>query len=127
MTPHGHFCWNELMTRDTARARDFFGKTVGWTFDGREMGDGRPTYWVAMEGGQPVGGIFDITDSRFDGVPEAWMSYLAVDDVDERVGMAAKEGGKVIRPPFDIAGVGRIALVADPGGAVLGWMTPAAR
>ena len=124
MTAHGHFHWNELMTRDTERARAFFGKTVGWRFDEMKM-DGRPSYWVAMDGDQPVGGIFDITDKKFEGAPEAWMSYLAVDDVDKRIEMAKKEGARVMQEPFDIPKVGRIAIVADPGGAMLGWMTPA--
>jgi hypothetical protein len=39
---------------------------------------------------------------------------------------ALKEaGGSVMRDPFDVPEVGRIAIVADPGGAAQGWMTPA--
>jgi predicted enzyme related to lactoylglutathione lyase len=30
-----------------------------------------------------------------------------------------------MRPPFDVPGVGRIAILREPGGAVVGWMTPA--
>jgi hypothetical protein len=28
-----------------------------------------------------------------------------------------------MRPPFDVPGVGRIAIVRDVNGAVMGWMT----
>ena len=31
----------------------------------------------------------------------------------------------VMREPFDIPGVGRIAILQEPGGAGVGWMTPA--
>ena len=103
MTAHGHFHWNELMTRDTERAKAFFGKTVGWTFDEMKM-DGRPAYWVAMDGDQPVGGIFDITDKRFEGVPEAWMSYIAVDDVDRRIEMAGAKAPGSCRSPSTFQG-----------------------
>lgn len=124
MAEHGHFYWNELMTRDVERAKTFFGKTVGWTFEEMRI-EGNPPYTVIRDGEKTVGGIFDINGERFEGVPENWMSYIAVDDVDKRVEMAKQTGGTVMQEPFDVRGIGRIAIVADPGGAVLGWMTPA--
>ena len=30
---HGHFHWNELMTRDVARAKNFYADAMGWTFE----------------------------------------------------------------------------------------------
>ena len=62
---------------------------------------------------------------QFDSVPESWMSYLAVDDVDARVKKAQSAGAILMRPIFDIPGVGRIAILKEPGGAGVGWMTPA--
>jgi predicted enzyme related to lactoylglutathione lyase len=53
------------------------------------------------------------------------MSYIAVDDVDARVGKATKAGAKLMKPAFDVPGVGRIAILTQPGGAGIGWMTPA--
>jgi len=29
-----------------------------------------------------------------------------------------------MRPLFDIPGIGRIAILREPGGAGVGWMTP---
>ena len=52
------------------------------------------------------------------------MSYLAVDDVDARVKKATAAGAKLMRPIFDIPGVGRIAILTEPGGAGIGWITP---
>ena len=80
---HGHFYWNELMTRDVERAKKFYADTVGWSFEAMPMPDG--TYWVAKMGDEPVGGLFPTQRPQFDGVPESWMSYIAVDDVDARV------------------------------------------
>ena len=37
---HGHFYWNELMTRDAEKAKKFYGNTVGWTFEAMTMPDG---------------------------------------------------------------------------------------
>jgi hypothetical protein len=125
MTAHGHFHWNELVTRDVEKAKKFYGDTIGWTFDGMPMPDG--TYWVAKMGDQPVGGLFPIGGPQWEGVPEHWMSYLAVDDVDARVKKAVAAGAKVMRPAFDIPGVGRIAILTEPGGAGIGWITPVPR
>jgi predicted enzyme related to lactoylglutathione lyase len=119
---HGHFHWNELVTRDVEKAKKFYGSTIGWTFDGMPMPDG--TYWVAKIGDIPVGGLFPIAGPQWDGVPEHWMSYLAVDDVDKRVAKAVKAGAKLMKPMFDVPGVGRIAILTEPGGAGIGWMTP---
>jgi predicted enzyme related to lactoylglutathione lyase len=125
MAAHGHFHWNELVTRDVEKAKKFYGNTIGWTFDAMSMPDG--TYWVAKMGDQPVGGLFPIAGPQWDGVPEHWMSYLAVDDVDARVKKATAAGAKLMRPAFDIPGVGRIAILTEPGGAGVGWITPVPR
>ena len=120
---HGTFCWNELMTRDVERAKQFYRDAIGWTFEPMPMPDGG-TYWIAKSGTQMAGGMFELKSPEFDGVPESWMSYLAVDDVDRRVAKAVKAGAKLMKPIFDVPGVGRIAILMQPGGAGIGWMTP---
>jgi hypothetical protein len=122
---HGTFCWNELMTRDVERAKKFYADTIGWSFDGMPMPGGGGTYWLAKIGDQPVAGIFDISAPEFGPVPESWMAYIAVDDVDARVKKALAAGAKQMKPTFDVPGVGRIAILMEPGGAGIGWMTPA--
>jgi predicted enzyme related to lactoylglutathione lyase len=121
---HGTFYWNELMTRDPERAKRFYRETIGWSFEPMPMPDGS-TYWCAMLGDKPVAGMFSLTSPEYDGVPESWMSYLAVDDVDKRVAKAIKAGAKLMKPIFDVPNVGRIAVLTEPGGAGVGWMTPA--
>lgn len=122
MWAHGNFYWNELMTRDVEKAKAFYASTIGWSFDGMPMPEG--TYWVAKVGGKPVGGLMAINSPQFAGVPEAWFAYLAVDDIDARVAAAVKAGATVMRPAFDVPGVGRIAILRQPDGAHIGWMTP---
>jgi uncharacterized protein len=123
--PHGTFCWNELMTRDVERAKKFYADTIGWSFDGMPMPDGNGTYWIAKMGDQRVAGILDISAPQFGPVPESWMAYIAVDDVDARVKKALAAGAKQMKPTFDVPGVGRIAILMEPGGAGIGWITPA--
>jgi predicted enzyme related to lactoylglutathione lyase len=121
---HGTFYWNELMTRDVEGAKKFYTDTLGWSYDAMPMPDGAGSYWLAMMDGEPVGGILDISAPDFGQVPESWMSYIAVDDVDARVAKAVKAGAKLMKPAFDVPGVGRIAILMQPDGAGVGWMTP---
>jgi predicted enzyme related to lactoylglutathione lyase len=125
MTQHGAFHWNELMTHDVETVKAFYASTVGWTFEGMSMPTGKGTYWMAKVGDQPVAGIFPMSGPEFEGVPDYWMPYLAVDDVDARIKKAVTEGATMMMEPFDIPGVGRIAIMRQPGGAMIGWMTPA--
>jgi uncharacterized protein len=120
---HGGFHWNELRTRNAERAKRFYQETIGWSFERSATPDGHD-YWVATMDGRPVAGLFPLTSPRFDGVPESWMSFLAVDDVDARVAKAAEAGAELVMPIFDVPNVGRIAMLREPGGAGIGWITP---
>ena len=122
MAEHGSFYWNELTTSDVKTAKKFYKATLGWSFDGMKMPTG--TYWVAKAGEKMVGGIFDTTGTEMAKLPEHWLSYIAVDDVDKRVVKAKKAGATIIRPSFDVPGIGRIAIIKQPGGGVIGWITP---
>ena len=123
MASHGHFQWNELRTRNAERAKKFYSETIGWTFEASKTPDGA-TYWVAQMNGHPVAGLFSLDDPRFDGVHESWISFLAVDNVDARVTKATAAGAKLVMPIFDVPEVGRIAMLLEPSGAGIGWMTP---
>jgi predicted enzyme related to lactoylglutathione lyase len=123
MWTHGHFHWNELMTPDVGKAKDIYAKTLGWTYEDMAMPDG--TYFVIRDGSPvPIGGMMAIPKDTPPGMSPHWLSYIAVDDVDKRVAALQAEGGTVMKPAFDIPGVGRMAIVSDVTGAVSGWITP---
>ena len=56
------------------------------------------------------------------GVPPHWNVYFNVDDVDASVAKAKDLGAQEIAPPFDVQGVGRMAVLADPQGAAFNLM-----
>ena len=122
MSEHGMIVWSELMTTEVDKAKAFYSKTLGVTFDPFDTGEGK--YWVAMAGGKPAWGLMDMT-GRPDAGPSVWFTYIAVDDIDQRVKAAEAEGAKLCMPVFDIPTVGRIAILIDVTGAMIGWMTPA--
>lgn len=114
--------WNELNTRDPEAAKSFYGDVFGWGFEEREFETG--TYTSIKVGAETVGGMIDITGRAPEEVPAHWLVYFAVDDVDATVAKAGGSGGAAALEPFDIAEVGRIAIVKDPFGAVFAVMTP---
>jgi len=123
MPPHGKFIWNELMTHDIERTKKFYGGTLGWSFEPMQMPD--MTYWIIKMGDERVGGMYEMKGSDFADMPEQWVSYVGVDNVDARYKKALAAGAKKMREPFDVPNVGRIGFLVDPGGAVIAWMTPA--
>jgi len=121
----GTVAWTELMTRDIAAAKRFYGRICGWRFVDVPMGPDGPIYTLGMKGEQPVIGMMDMADSgEPPEVAPYWMSYFAVADVDATVEGLEEMGGRLVRPPFDVPGTGRIAIVIDPTGALHGLMTP---
>ena len=118
----GRFVWYELMVDDRAKAKDFYGKVLGWGFDDMPMpGMDGETYTLAKAGEANVAGVMSVpADAKAMGVRPKWSAHVAVDDVDATAKRAVELGGKVYQgPPMDIPGIGRFAVCADPDGAVI--------
>lgn len=112
----GAFSWSELMTSDPAAAAKFYGALFGWTVKDMDMGTG--PYLVATVGDTGVAGIMGMPPGA-PAMPPAWGCYVTVDDVDATLAKAESLGGKTVMPPMDVPGVGRMAVLQDPQGAVL--------
>ncbi len=121
-TVHGTFCWNELNVRDVEAAKQFYQDTLGWTFEGKDMGSG--IYWLASSGNKMVAGLHAMACANNPDMPSNWLPYIAVDDVDARVERATALGATLLLPACDVPDVGRIAILREPTGATVGWMTP---
>ena len=77
-------------------------------------------------GEKPIFGAFDMsTLEGMDNVSAHWLTCMAVDDVDESYRQITASGGKVMQKPFDVAMVGRSAVIQDPTGEVVVIGTPA--
>ncbi len=110
----GSFCWNELATSDTAEAGDFYTTLFGWGKDVQQLGP--MEYTSFTNGDRPAAGMFTITP-EMGNVPPHWLVYFAVDDCDAATQKATELGAMAIKPPDDIPGVGRFAILLDPQGA----------
>lgn len=118
----GEFCWNELMTSDTAQAKDFYGKLFGWTSQDFPME--HTTYTMLFQGEQPVAGMLPIPPQGVGTIPPHWMSYVLVSNLDEMVTKAKGLGAIVKVPPTQAGEFGRFSVIADPAGAIFSLWEP---
>jgi predicted enzyme related to lactoylglutathione lyase len=52
------------------------------------------------------------------------MTYLSVGDIDQAEVETSRSGGEIMRPPVKIPGVGKLAVVTDATGAMIGLIEP---
>ena len=121
MSFHGNPCWYELGTGDLDGAGDFYGKVLGWEV--ADSGMEGFTYHLARMGEAMIAGMMGL--DMQDGAPGPnWLVYFATDDCDRTAQDAAAAGGSLLKPPADIPGTGRFAVIRDPQGAVFGILQP---
>ena len=107
------------MTTDRAGAEAFYAPVTGWTFGG----DDAYRHIEASEG--QIGGVLALTEEMTGGgARPGWLGYIMVDDVDAMIGSITSGGGTVHMPAREIEGAGRVAMVADPQGAIFYLIKP---
>ena len=110
--------WLDLSTSDEAAAIEFYGSLFGWTNEANDAGGGM-MYNMQKQGDAYVGGIYKQRDEEAaQGIPPHWTTYISVDNVDEAVTRVAGAGGQVYMEPYDVMEAGRMAIFAEPTGAV---------
>jgi hypothetical protein len=117
---HGAFGWFELMTTDVAGAKKFYADLFGWEMVPYPMGE--TAYTVFKVNGDETAGMMAIPPEA-QGMPATWSIYITVDDVDATAKKVTELGGRILRPPMDIAEVGRFCVLQDPQGAAICAMT----
>jgi len=120
--PHKNW-WHELNTWEPEAALDFYGRTLGWQFEVANLPDGA-SYWIARKDGRPVGGVFGLTAPDYEGIPSHWMTYMSVPDIVRAETETASAGGEVMRAATKVPGVGKLSVVSDSTGALIGLIEP---
>jgi len=115
--PAGVPCWVDTDQPDPDAAVEFYGGLFGWEFDGGMPDDAPVKYFVAQLRGKDVAGVGGRPDDAPQ-TPVAWNNYVAVESADDATGKVEDHGGSVVMEPFDVLDAGRMAVFADPEGAV---------
>jgi predicted enzyme related to lactoylglutathione lyase len=112
--------WLDLGTPDPKKAAKFYSSLFGW-----DVQEGPPEsggYAIAHLRGKAVAGLGPQQNPG----PPVWTTYINVDSADDTVAKVKANGGMAFMEPFDVMDVGRMAIVADRQGAVLGLWQPKA-
>jgi uncharacterized protein len=100
-------CWVDTWQQDADGAASFYTQLFGWEA-------ARGEYSMFRLRGRDVAGLAESAETA-----PAWTTYVWVDDADATAERVSAAGGRLIREPFDSLDGGRMALFADPAGAVI--------
>jgi predicted enzyme related to lactoylglutathione lyase len=118
------------MTHDPDSAAEFYARVTGWgsmAWEGGEPPDGSGTYMMFTVGEQPIGGRAKLPEEALEkGAAPYWLAYVTVPDTEAVVARTEELGGTVLMPPETMEGVGTMAVLQDPQGAVFAPFTPEA-
>jgi predicted enzyme related to lactoylglutathione lyase len=116
----GDLVWYELLTSDPKAAIRFYADVVGWTTQVWQGAD--YTMWVGSHG--PLGGVSVLPEAaKTMGAPPYWQANVQVANIEETIAKVKQLGGQIYHTE-DVPDVGRIAVIADPQGAVIAVFQP---
>ena len=111
--------WVDLASPDPAASKQFYGSLFGWTYEDQDTGDPNFPYALARQGGKDVSGLMKLSpEMQSGGMPPVWSTYVTVADIDASSAKAKELGASVLQEPMDVMDAGRMAVLADPAGAV---------
>lgn len=124
---HGHPAWVDLSTHDLPAAETFYSELFGWRFvdQGGDFGG----YRMIFKDDREIAGAMSSLSGPEGPTeepqgPTTWIIYLRTNDIDATVDTVVEAGGSVLVDPLTVGDSGRMAIVADPAGAVLGLWEP---
>lgn len=123
MPKPGTFCWTEIASSDADKCMAFYTDVFGWEFQTGDPSNTGMDYreYTTPGGTYPAGGLYELTSEMCPPgqplPPPHFMTYIAVDDVDENAKLATELGGTIIHGPMDVPNVGRMCVIKDPAGA----------
>jgi uncharacterized protein len=111
--------WVDLTTSDVSKALEFYGELLGWESEAGPPEAGG--YRVMHLRGRTVAGIGPQMNPQ---APVAWATYVNVDSAQDAAERVEANGGRTLMAPMDVMEEGRLAVFADPQGAVFGVWQP---
>jgi uncharacterized protein len=117
----GTFCWTDLAAHDTQTAERFYTALFGWTARHDRFGPADDeVYIMLLKDGRDVAALYRMDPTQqSQGIPSSWLNYVAVESAAQAAAKARELGGTVLADAFEVMDFGRMALLADPHGAVV--------
>lgn len=108
-------CWIDTTQPDPDAAAAFYGELFGWEMEDVMPPDAPGKYLIGRIGGRDAGAV---GSQSGDGQPVMWNTYVWVDDADATAAKVRAAGGRVAVEPMEVGESGRMAVFADPDGAI---------
>jgi predicted enzyme related to lactoylglutathione lyase len=113
--------WVDFSSPDMDASIEFYGGLLGWEVPESENAERTGGYRQAMKNGKPVAGMMPKMQEE---QPTVWSTYITVEDAQATAAAVTDAGGTVIVEPMEVMDLGSMAVLADPGGAVIGVWEP---
>lgn len=110
--------WVDLISPDVDASKAFYTGLFGWEAEDQLDDEGTRTYVMFRIEGRDVAGAGGQAPGM-EGAPAMWNSYVATDDADATAKKAEAAGGRILMEPMDVMDAGRMAMIADPAGAMI--------
>lgn len=115
----GEFCWNELLTSDTEKAKDFYTSVLGW--ETKELNVEDKTYTMFMSENKGFAGMMQLSNDGKGQASPHWISYIAVKDLPGTLEKAQKLGASILKPITLLPEKGHFVIIKDPTGATIAF------
>lgn len=120
----GKTVWAVLMSRQAELAKAFYGASLGWRYE-LLCSDPYPCWVARNSDGRSVAAVIDSSASDFPDAAELWLPYFVLPDLHGRIAEAERLGATLLRPPFQVPVIGKVAILRQPGGGIVGWIAAA--
>ena len=127
----GSVWWNEIVTENPDRTREFYKNVIGWSPKIVAADDhtrapvaGEAEYTLFMQNNTESSGLTKYDGKEPSDPKPGWLMYIQVANVEEASLQAVKNGGKLLKAPYDATRIGRLSIIRDPDGNTVGLFTP---
>jgi predicted enzyme related to lactoylglutathione lyase len=124
--PPGVPCWVAAVVPEPDDAVGFYGALFGWEPENLMPPDSPAKHFLCRLRGRDVAAVVSQDGARRPPVP-MWATYISVESADDSARRVTDAGGSLVGEPFDAPGGARVAVLADPAGAVFCVWQPGER
>lgn len=121
----GKIIWHDLITDKPEQTKTFYQELFGWEFEELTLAGGlfgKINYTLIRHNNKLIGGMVDQTKLQVKNDISQWVVLMSVKNIDKAVEEVESSGGTIFSPATDLGERGKIAIVADPQGALLGFI-----
>ena len=105
-----NFIWHDLVTPNMDKSMAFYSSVFGWTFKDIKVKGLRMA--TIYSGDRRIGGAIEVPKAN----TAVWIKAIGVANLEDRVNMVEKNGGRVVLPPVKIPGRGTLVIMEGAEG-----------